>query len=514
MSKRTSNGIVKSTLVVSCIVLVTKLLGFVRQMIISAGFGATAETDAFYASSSFVNSFTILVFSSLSVTLLSQYMEAKECGDENRLLISALKVFIPLSLVISALLAIGANPLSYLLAPDMSADGRKSLVTSLRILSIVVVPYGTLLILNVALEGNGIFAPGRLPALFQNVFVVVTALLFWGQQSFLPLVLALVVSFFVSLACVLASAGKVITLDGAGCFDRRRIKLVVAATIPLLVGNAIYEVNSIADKAIASFVGEGSISALTYGQSVNEIVSGIVIYALSTVLFAQFAKYVAKNDSQSLTKTLYDSLSGLTIVLVPLTLIVVVCSNDIVGILFLRGQFSSEMALATAGVVSGYALGFLPTAFRSILVKAHYAFMDTKTPMINGAVSVALNVILSILLSSCLGIGGIGVATSIAMVISSLMYLISIRKRLTLSIKKMIVLILKCGISGTAGIIFAMSAVSLLSLDNFTNDIFVSLLRVVLIAAICLLVDFVLLKLLKCRELNALIRLVHGKVKS
>lgn len=76
----------------------------------------------------------------------------------------------------------------------------------------------------------------------------------------------------------------------------------------------------------------------------------------------------------------------------------------IVGVLYGRGSFSTEAISRTNGVVIGYAAGFFFQAARATIVKVYYAFQDTKTPMINGAISVGVNVVLSITLSKFLGL--------------------------------------------------------------------------------------------------------------
>lgn len=498
-----SASIIKSTLIVSAIVVASKILGFVRQLVVAMFFGATAGTDAFYASSSFINSFASLVFSAVSVTLLSQYMKAKESASENKLLYSALLAIIPVSCVLSLILCVGATPLSHLLAPSMSEAGREMLIFNLRVMSVVLIPYGLLLILNVALEANDLFGAGRIPTLLQNACVVIAVLIFGGTGRLEPLIVALTLSFFLSFAVVAITARKFISIKGNKIFLPKEMKALALTALPLLAGNAIYEVNSIADSAIASLVGEGAISALTYGQSINEIVSGVVIYAISTVLFARFAAYAAKSDSSSLLRTLDDSLSALAIVLLPLTVAVLLCAQDIVALLFLRGSFTESVASATSGVVVGYALGFLPTAIRSIFTKAHYSLLDTRTPMLNGIVCVTANVILSYILSQAFGVGGIGAATSFAMVLSSVIYAFSAHRLIGWSPKGLLRLVAKCLISVCLAGLLSFAIHNALALSSL-NFYLVSFLRICAVFFVCFAVYLAALKAMRCKELSVL----------
>lgn len=102
-----------------------------------------------------------------------------------------------------------------------------------------------------------------------------------------------------------------------------------------------------------------------------------------------------------------------------------VAGDLIVGVLYGRGSFSADAISRTNGVVIGYAAGFFFQAARATIVKVYYAFQDTKTPMINGAISVGVNVVLSFTLSKFLGVSGIALATSISMFAVTMLLLLS-----------------------------------------------------------------------------------------
>ena len=154
-------------------------------------------------------------------------------------------------------------------------------------------------------------------------------------------------------------------------------------------------------------LGHGGVSVLSYGASINEIVTSLIVTSLSTVLFSHYATWIAEGKIEKVGKNLQQSLECLLVIIMPIMVMCFVAGDLIVGVLYGRGSFSADAISRTNGVVIGYAAGFFFQAARATIVKVYYAFQDTKTPMINGAISVGVNVVLSFTLSKFLGVSGI-----------------------------------------------------------------------------------------------------------
>lgn len=427
-------GVVASTVAVSVFVIFTKIVGFVRQAVVAAYFGATAETDAFFLTSGFVMSFGVMIFSSLSVTLLTMYVNEKErgkaCADE--LVSSALKLFIPVAAVLALLMCIFSDALAFVLAPAYDANELETVSHYLRLLCVVAFLYCPYLILNAVLEANKVFLAGRVLALLQSVLLIVAAMFFSNSGDVLVLVFAFALASVINLVYIGIRVSGFFSFKWHAAFLTPQVKGLVILMAPVLLGNAVLEVNSIVERGVASALAPGSVSALTYGWSVYEIVTGVVVSSLASVLFAFFADYLAKGDMDGMSRCLEKCTATLTLVLAPVTVAVVLCSDEIVSVLYLRGNFGGAARAATSVVVATYAIGFVPTAIRSVLTKAHYAFQDSKTPMVNGIATVVCGGMGAMVLAIALdmGIAGIGIAVSASMFLSAALYQRSIAKRL------------------------------------------------------------------------------------
>lgn len=434
VSRNNGRGIVASSVAVSAFVVFTKVIGFVRQAVVAAFFGATAETDAFFLTSGFVMSFGTMAFSSLSVTLLTMYVNEKERGEvfSSELVSSALKLFVPIAAISALLMCLFSDVLARILAPAYDASELEIVSHYLRLLLVVFFLYCPYLILNAVLEANKVFLAGRALALFQSILLIVAAVFFSDNGNVLVLVAAFALASVVNLVFITARVARYFHFSWHAPLITPQMKDLVILMLPVLLGNAVLEVNSIVERGVASALEPGSVSALTYGWSVYEIVTGVVVSSLASVLFSYFAGYLAKGDADGMTRCLEKCVVTLTLVLAPVTVLTILCSNDVVSVLYLRGNFGDAARTTTSIVVATYAIGFVPTAIRSVFTKAHYALQDSKAPMINGIATVvcggAGSIVLAVILD--MGIAGIGIAVSASMFLSAALYQRSLSKRL------------------------------------------------------------------------------------
>ena len=163
-------------------------------------------------------------------------------------------------------------------------------------------------------------------------------------------------------------------------------------------------------------------------------------------------------------------LKYLTVLIIPIMAMCISAGDQIVQIIYGRGNFDENDVQMTYGVVIGYALGFVFQAARANMTKVLYAFQNTKKPMINGAIAVGSNIILSIILSKLIGVGGIAVATSIAMFIVTLLLVKDVKQYLPgLSLKCCLKEALKGLVAGVVATVIVWFLHRLLTLHVLLN---------------------------------------------
>ena len=208
------------------------------------------------------------------------------------------------------------------------------------------------------------------------------------------------------------------------------LKKLLYLSLPVIIGVSVDQINVLVDKTLASQIVEGGISALNYANRLNGFVQGLFVISIVTVMYPLISKMAVENNVDGLKKALSESISGINLLVIPATVGAMIFAEPIVRLLFGRGAFDEQAISLTTHALFFYAVGMIGFGLREVLSRAFYALQDTKTPMINASIAVVMNIILNIILSKYLGIGGLALATSISALFCTLLLFISLRKKI------------------------------------------------------------------------------------
>lgn len=416
-----SNTVIGSAALVMIVSLSSKLLGFVRQMVIASSFGSTASTDIFFVSSEFMLGLSGALLASLTSALVTIYIDTavkKNRGEANKIASKMLTIFLMASAAFIVLINLFAPYIAGMIAPAYSPEDSAVLVKYLRFFSVVFIFTAFQSIYAAVLNANDSFVPGKLYGIVYNPIAIIFVLVFgkmWGTWS---LVAAFILGNIGQTLLLRAICGKVFRFKPSLELRDQAIKHLIILSLPLLAGNVFTQLNGIVDKAICSVLGEGIASNYSYAYTLEQFVTATITISLSIILLSKYASYAANGDTEMVIKTFKESLSGLILLLAPITVIACVMSYEIVSIVYMRGQFDSVAAKYTSQALIGFCLGFIPVAVREMYTRLHFAYQDTKTPMLANMGAVAINGVLSLILARYLGIFGISLATSVSVLFS------------------------------------------------------------------------------------------------
>ncbi len=427
----TQKSIFRSAILLSGFMFFTKGLGLVKQISFAAIGGASAQTDTFFVACGVVEQLCMILFSALSVSLLPIYTQKlvqNGRGAANQLINAVLRVCLPLALLLAIVCYIFAPFVSEFFSPrGAEADYVVSLTYYLRLMSVAFLLWGYFLTVNVILEAEKIFIPGRSQGFFQNLFLIVALVFFFRAKGVVSLVYAFLLSGLIECILVTYCVRKYFFIVWGKITSYKPVWLLLRLAFPLMLGNAMFEINDIVDKKLATMLGTGNVSFLTYGGSINEIITTLIISSVSTVLFAHFSTLAAENQREKIGEILSKAVVALSLSVLPFMIICLTIGRELVYCLYGRGAFGTFAVEQTVAVVMGYSVGFIFNMARSNLVRVFYAFQNTSFPMANGIITVLCNISLSILLSHFLGIGGIALATSLSLGIATLLLLIKVK---------------------------------------------------------------------------------------
>lgn len=412
-----SKKLLKSTSIVGGMTLISRIFGFLRDVLLARLFGASAVMDAFLVAFKIPNFFRRLfaegAFASAFVPVLAEY---RALGDEQKLKLFIAHVsgtFITVLFAIT-LIGIGAAPfLVKIFAPGFADDPMQSQLAS-NMLSITF-PYLALISLvaftGAILNSAGQFAIPAFTPVLLNICMIAAALflapLFEISEYSLAIgvLTAGIVQFLFQLP-FLKALGLLIWPKFH--FNDPGVSKIVKLMIPTIIGSSVSQINVMIDTILASFLIAGSVSWLYYADRLVEFPLGIFGIALSTVILPVLsAKHAllqkAKTDNEAriahynFSNTLDWGLRLTLIIALPSALGLFFLSGTIVVTLFQYNKFSLYDAYLTGLALNTYSLGLLGFILVKILAPAFYARQDTKTPMKIGIIAMFSNMVLNLL---------------------------------------------------------------------------------------------------------------------
>lgn len=419
-----NNTIIGSALLVMIVMLASKCMGFIRQVVIADTYGANSVTDIYFISSEFMLGLSGALLASLTTALITIYIDVlvkKSREDANAVASKMLTLFLFAGGLFILLTNIFMPFIAKILAPSYNAELMLQLIKYLRIFSVTFIFTAFQSIYAAVLNANNSFVPGKLYGIVYNPIAIISMLLFADKIGINALVFSYFVGNIVQTLLLKYLCKDTFHFRPSVNFADKHLKQLILLSLPLLISNIFIQMNNIIDKAICSLLGEGIASDYSYAFTLEQFVSATITSTLSLILLSHYAKYAAENNTKMLVKTFKESLCGLILLLAPITLISCTMSYDIVSIVYLRGEFSQTAAVYTSQALIGFALGFALVAIREMYIRVHLSFQNTRMPMIANIASVFLNAVLSIVLAKFIGIFGISLATSLSVILAIIM---------------------------------------------------------------------------------------------
>ena len=208
-------------------------------------------------------------------------------------------------------------------------------------------------------------------------------------------------------------------------------------SIPIFISTAVLPINNLVSTRLASGMGESAISALEYAYKLYIVISGVFTYAIGNIIFPELSRASSEENKEEFKNIITKAIRLLSFILIPLTFGIMIYREDIVSVMYERGEFNALSTLKTSGVLFYYAIGMIGAGIVEVMNKSFYAKQDTKTPLYIGIFVIVTNVILSIILgNTALKYNGLALATSITTLINAVALIIMANKNNTKIITK------------------------------------------------------------------------------
>lgn len=200
-------------------------------------------------------------------------------------------------------------------------------------------------------------------------------------------------------------------------YKDKYLRELMPMLVPVFIGAGATEINSMVDKSLASTLGTGYISALNYSYKIINLFVGIIVASITVVAFPKIAKDAG---TINFSKTNGNVINGMVIVIIPVSILLIILRENIIAILFLRGNFNSSSLIITSSSLAFYAIGLPFIGIRDVLLKVCYSVQNTKISMANGVIATTLNIFLDFVLIHRFKQNGLAFATSLSTIISTI----------------------------------------------------------------------------------------------
>jgi len=431
--------LVRSASLMTVMTLLSRVTGYLRNMAIAAFFGAGRASDVFWVAFRIPNMFRQLVAEgALPGVFIPSYAERRRSPGEADAPLFVARILTALTFLVAGITVLGilfAPSIVRLLARGFASTPGKIELTVY--LTRLMFPYlcfvSVAALLQAVLNAHGRFGVSAFSPILLNLSIVAAAT--FAAPRFREPTVALAVGVLVGgllqmaiqLPAVLSL--KAIARPRLG-FSDPAVRAVFLLLVPRLFGFGIYAINIALSTRFASRFGDGAVSYLTYANQVVELVRGGFVISVATAILPLLSHQALEEDRAPFRGTLRFGLRLVAFVTIPWAAGLMILRGPVIRVLFERGRFGPTDTDVTASVLSLYAIGLLFVSSNNLLVGAHYARRDTRTPVLCAAADLTVFVSAALLLrASGFGVGSVALATSCGAAVNSILLFSMLRRK-------------------------------------------------------------------------------------
>lgn len=425
--------VAKATIGLMIATIIAKVLGFGRELVLASSYGASMYSDAYLTSMNIPTVLFTIIGTTLGTVLIPMYFDINsELGEKKALNFTnnVFNIVIVICILLAILGFVFTEQLVKVFAMGFEGTTLKVAIDFTRITIIGIVFTGLSYIITAYLQIKSNFTVPGLISVPKNIIIIISIILSVKYNPYIMIwgtLLGIVTEFLFQLPFAIKSGYKYQPYIN---IKDKYIKKMSWLIGPVLIGVAVNQINTMVDRTLASTLVEGSISALNYANKLNGFVMALFTTPVAAVIYPMLSKLSSEDNKDKFTSSVVQSINSIILLVIPISIGAIVLATPIVKLLFQRGEFDARATSMTAVTLIMYSIGMAAFGLRDILGKVFYALQDTKTPMINGAMAMLMNIVLNIILVKYLHLAGLPLATSISAIVCIFLLFVSLKKKI------------------------------------------------------------------------------------
>lgn len=435
MADNQQKGVFKVAGLLMIAMLISRVLGYARDVIIYTKFGQNYLTDAYNAAFSIPDFLYFLLvggaLSSAFIPVFSGYIATKK-EEDGWIVASTVFNFVMILMIIGITIGFIFTPqLIKMLVPGFDAKALEYTVLLTRIMFVQSFIMALNGISQGILHSYKHFVSPAIGSILYNFSIIIVGVVLSNKLSIMGFSLGVVFGAFLSLVVQIPALLKVgFRYKPIMKLTHPGVKRIFILILPMLIGLSVTQINLFVNQNLASTLPFGMISALRAAQRLMQLPIGIFAVAVAVAVFPTMTEQVAKGKMKEFRKTMSLGVRTVIFITLPSAVGLIILRMPIVRAMFEQGEFTAANTQATTYALFFYSLGLIGYSAQQVLNRIFYAVQDTKTPVIAGVVTITINIVLSFILIKPLAQGGLALAYSIAGIVNMLLLLSLLRLKI------------------------------------------------------------------------------------
>ena len=430
-----TKSIAKAAGLIAVASLLSRVLGFLREALISGFFGKTYVTDAYIAGfvvpDLFYNLLVVGALSSAFIPVLSGYIAEEKRKEAWYVASTVMNLVVVILSIITLLALIFAPEIIALYIPDAPIKTKELATDIMRILLFQPILLSLSGFSMGILNSLKIFGPSAVGSVVYVLCVVVFGTFlkpFIGIKGFAIGVLIGAMGNFLIQIPALRKVGfhYTFTLD----FKHPGVRRIAVLAFPIILSFGLGQIPVVVYQNLASALPAGSLSSFMYAYRLQQLPIGIFAYSVGLAIFPTLTEAISLNRWQVFRDSFSLALRSIMFVTIPISVGMMVLAKPLISVVFQHGVFTYQDTLATVSPLVFFAFGIVEQSASVILPRTFYALQDTWTPVLLSGITLLVNIVLMNVLVKPLAQGGLALAISLSGIVNMILLLYFLKRKI------------------------------------------------------------------------------------
>lgn len=423
-----TKNVAKYGALITVILAFSKVVGFVRELVIAAVFGANRESDIFKIATTMPNVLFSCLAAAVVTTFIPVFANVKNDREKAQDFFNNIFNIVVLLGGLLSVIGIAASPL---LVKLFASGFHGSDFTRASYYTRIVMP--SIIFLGISglytgyLQSYGIFLQPALTGISADIVIIVGIIVFQRYGIIAGIIATLLSS--IAQAMIQRPFMKGFKYKFKVDFNDENVRRMLALALPILISTIINQFNTMVDRTFASQLNAGSISVIDYASKISSIINQVFIVSITTVLYPMLTERFSQGDRDGFVGLFSKSIDMIVIIAIPLIFGISTLSGPIVRLLLQHGKFDSQAAFITAQCLEILAFGALGYSIIDIASKIFFSSRNTITPMVNSFILAGLNIVFILFLVPTYGVRGLAFATTVSVSIIAFVLLFELKHK-------------------------------------------------------------------------------------